>query len=221
MRTTGTAQGTSETYRASHVGPVIAVVFFLIIGLGLVVVAVVSAFRSDIVETTGDMVLRIIFTAMLLLAGVAVGAWALRRLPVVLSERFTADATGIHLNNSNGFIDLEWADIRAIRLVVDIGESIGHRSPLLPKAIHRRAITRLEFSLHDREALEALQPMLATVAMKTAASRTDTAAYTHALRILAGAFAPSLDINQYAPRLQSVLHTHAGSAFAGAEMRSF
>ena len=158
---------------------------------------------------------------MLLLAGVAVGAWALRRLPVVLSERFTADATGIHLNNSNGFIDLEWADIRAIRLVVDIGESIGHRSPLLPKAIHRRAITRLEFSLHDREALEALQPMLATVAMKTAASRTDTAAYTHALRILAGAFAPSLDINQYAPRLQSVLHTHAGSAFAGAEMRSF
>jgi len=221
MRTTGTAQGTSETYRASHVGPVIAVVFFLIIGLGLVVVAVVSAFRSDIVETPGDMVLRIIFTAMLLLAGVAVGAWALRRLPVVLSERFTADATGIHLSNSNGFIDLEWADIRAIRLVVDIGESIGHRSPLLPKAIHRRAITRLEFSLHDREALEALQPMLATVAMKTAASRTDTAAYTHALRILAGAFAPSLDINQYAPRLQSVLHTHAGSAFAGAEMRSF
>ena len=221
MRTTGDTQGTSETYRASHVGPVIAVVFFLIIGLGLVVVAVVSAFRSDIVETPGDMVLRIIFTAMLLLAGVAVGAWALRRLPVVLSERFTADATGIHLSNSNGFIDLEWADIRAIRLVVDIGESIGHRSPLLPKAIHRRAITRLEFSLHDREALEALQPMLATVAMKTAASRTDTAAYTHALRILAGAFAPSLDINQYAPRLQSVLHTHAGSAFAGAEMRSF
>ena len=221
MRTTGDTQGTSETYRASHVGPVIAVVFFLVIGLGLAVLAVVSAFRSDIVETPGDMVLRIIFTAMLLLAGVAVGAWALRRLPVVLSERFTADATGIHLNNSNGFIDLEWADIRAIRLVVDIGESIGHRSPLLPKAIHRRAITRLEFSLHDREALEALQPMLATVAMKTAASRTDTAAYTHALRILAGAFAPSLDINQYAPRLQSVLHTHAGSAFAGAEMRSF
>ena len=221
MRTTGTAQGTSETYRASHVGPVIAVVFFLVIGLGLAVLAVLSAFRSDIVETPGDMVLRIIFTAMLLLAGVAVGVWALRRLPVVLSERFTADATGIHLSNSNGFIDLEWADIRAIRLVVDIGESIGHRSPLLPKAIHRRAITRLEFSLHDREELEALQPMLATVAMKTAASRTGTAAYTHALRILAGAFAPSLDINQYAPRLQSVLHNHAGSAFAGAEMRSF
>jgi len=222
MRTEGTTAGSADVYRASRLGPIVAVLAFLLISLALFVLTAVFAFRTDIVvDDWSDVAVRVVATLFLGLGSLAVFIWSVRRLPNALTQRLWVDADGIHLRNADGFLELEWTDIRSIRLAVDMGQALGYRSPFLPAAIHRRAVTRLEFTLHDEEELEAMQPLLPTISLTRGKARFSTDGYSHALLILSGAFAPSLDINRYAPDLQRVLHNHAGSAFAGAVLRSF
>jgi len=205
------------SYRAPRATPVFAATALTLVAGALLAASIVGFFRPIDGEDAERGTTRMLAAVLLGVGSLAFMLWSANRVRANLIERFDVESAGIRFRSAAGNVDLAWGDISSIRLVADLGEALGHRSPLVPKAIHRRAITRLEFTLYDDTALESDQPFLVTLRLTGAF----TGGYTHAFRILAGAFAPSTDIADYAPDLQDALRTYASSAYAGARLRQF
>ena len=205
------------SYRAPRATPVIAAVFLTVLCATLLVASVVGFFRPIDGEDAERSVTRMLAAALLGAGSLVALFWCASRIRANIVERFDVDSTGIRFRSTRGNVDLGWGDIESSRIVVDMGEALGHRSPLVPQAIHRRAITRLELTLRKADELELDQPFLEHLRLKGGF----TGGYTHAFRILAGAFAPSTDISRYAPDLQRALETYAPQGYAGAHLRQF
>jgi len=212
----------SDRYVASRTAPVLASIFFALLGATLLVVAVVG-FMNPVErasnEDTGGLIIRAVAGIVLGLGGLVILVAAAGNIPVALARRFEVDAAGIHLSSIAGPVDLDWDDIRSIRILARTRQSLGYRSPLVPRSVNRRSATQLEFTLRDRDELEFDQPALEKLRLRSNRFVSNDG-YTHGLPILTEAFAPSYDISHYAPQLQRVLERHAGEAYAGAELKN-
>jgi len=209
-------------YSASRAAPVVATIFLGLLAATVLVASIVgflNPVERAAAENAAGLLIRLIAGVILVVGSCALLFAAVRNLPRAFARRFDAGADGIQYSSVDGTFVLLWDDIASIRLVADTRQSLGYRWPLVPRSVNRRATTWLQFTPLDAEELELDQPALESLRLRPGRfTRYD--GYTHGLQILAGVFAPSYDIADYAPQLQRVLETYAGGAYAGAKMRN-
>ena len=145
---------------------------------------------------------------------------ALTALFVVLlvnnvGNRLTIDGHGMRGVSRSGRIDLPWAEIATVQVVLLVARPVVPEL-LVPTPLDRRTQARLELRLNDPDRLEAAQPLLARARIRDARP----GGATHGFALPSGRMISTATPADYAPELQALLPAVAGGRLLPTEVRS-